>query len=168
MPCSLICIKSASWLHLQPVYHILSEFDLRDSSSQRDEKLLAGWKKVVLLSSLLARKEMWKLLNISSPFVMRTLNKEGNTKSQMIVLSIMSHHFGKIVFCFILPDFLNCCSTSLREQWVPTICLYLEHNLIWPIRCAAVAGKLPVVKCLVQYGANVDRFVSASPNLNHY
>lgn len=42
MPCSQICIRSASWLHLQPVYHILSEFDLRDFSSQRDEKLPAG------------------------------------------------------------------------------------------------------------------------------
>jgi len=29
------------------------------------------------------------------------------------------------------------------------------HN-VTPLWCAAVAGKLPVVKCLVQYGANVD------------
>lgn len=35
------------------------------------------------------------------------------------------------VFKVILPDLLNCCSTSLREQWFPTICLYLEHHLIW-------------------------------------
>ena len=33
------------------------------------------------------------------------------------------------------------------------------HN-VTPLWCAAVAGKLPVVKCLVQYGANVDRFVN--------
>ena len=30
------------------------------------------------------------------------------------------------------------------------------HN-VTPLWCAAVAGKLPVVKCLVQHGANVDR-----------
>ena len=30
------------------------------------------------------------------------------------------------------------------------------HN-VTPLWCAAVAGKLPVVKCLVLHGANVDR-----------
>jgi hypothetical protein len=37
------------------------------------------------------------------------------------------------------------------------------HN-VTPLWCAAVAGKLPVVKCLVQYGADVDRFVQHLPN----